>query len=159
MLSPLINQLTTSFPQLTGKLTPPVFSQSTHLLSFFGCAPNVGQTCDHDKGFFIRQNFATCRHYICARYYKNINQSLDLLRGKNQLKSWPASKLSGGSGSKSEAAKIYLPNFPFQKGKECQLPTEVTLAASVCRREKFTLPPSTDSRIVLFNSLVTNLIS
>ena len=159
MLTPLINQLTTSFPQLTGKLTPPVFSQSTHLLSFFGCAPNVGQTCDHDKGFFIRQNFATYRHYICARYYKNINQSLDLLRGNNQLKSQPASKLSWGSGSKSEAAKIYLPNFPFQKGKECQLPTEVTLAARVCRREKFTLPPSTDSRIVLFNSLVTNLIS
>ena len=29
-----------------------------------------------------------------------------------------------------------------------QLPTQATLAASVYRREKFTLPPSTDSRFV-----------
>ena len=35
-------------------LTPPFFS-STHLLSFFGFAPDVGQTYDdHDKGFFNR---------------------------------------------------------------------------------------------------------
>ena len=112
MLSPLINQLTTSFPQLTGKLTPPVFSQSTHLLSFFGCAPNVGQTCDHDKGFFIRQNFATYRHYICARYYKNINQSLER---KQSTKIIACKQALWGFWEQMEGCQNILAKFSFPK--------------------------------------------
>ena len=92
---------------------------------------------------------------LCIRgTIKILNQFSDfLIIKKIQLKWWPAIKLSGGSGGKSEAAKIYLPNFPTQKGKEGQFPTEATLAASVCRREKFTPLPIPDR----FVSLVTNL--
>ena len=57
MLSPLISQLTSSFPQLTGKLTL-LFSVAPIYWAFLDVAPNVGQTYDNDKGFFIRQNFA-----------------------------------------------------------------------------------------------------
>ena len=50
-----------------------------------------------------------------SRYYKNVNQFSDFLNIKKiQLKWKPAIKLSGGSGGKSEAAKIYLPNFATQ---------------------------------------------
>ena len=52
-----------------------------------------------------------------SRYYKNINQFSDFLNiKKSQLKWKPAIKLSGGSGGKSEAAKIYLPNFATHRG-------------------------------------------
>ena len=154
MLSPLINQLTALFRQLTGRLTPLVFSQSTLLLSA-ECWSNLWSWQGVLYQAKLRDIPALYMRAILQKY-KSVFRSFER---KNQLKPWSASKLSGGSGSKSEAAKMYLPNFPFQKGKECQLPTEATLAASVCRRKKCTLPPSTDSWIVLFNnSLVANLI-